>query len=49
MKKYLGIDVGSVSVKLALLKGDKLTAKAYLKNQGLIPTVQEGLKQIPKA
>lgn len=45
---YLGLDIGSVSIKLALLKGDTLTAKAYLKNQGLIPTVQEGLKQMPK-
>ncbi len=48
MKHYLGIDVGSVSVKLALLAGDELTGKAYLKNQGLISTVQEGLRQLPK-
>lgn len=48
MRYYLGIDVGSVSVKFALLKGDELTAKAYLKNQGLIATVQEGLRQLPK-
>ncbi|MBA7475074.1 (R)-phenyllactate dehydratase activator [subsurface metagenome] len=48
MRYYLGIDVGSVSVKLALLKGDELTGKAYLKNQGLISTVQEGLRQLPK-
>lgn len=45
---YLGLDIGSVSIKLALLKGDTLTAKAYLKNQGLIPTIQQGLKQIPQ-
>ena len=44
----LGIDVGSVSVKLALLRGDELVAKAYLRNQGLIATVQEGLRQLPK-
>ena len=48
MRYYLGIDVGSVSVKFALLRGDELTAKAYLKNQGLIDTVQEGLRQLPK-
>jgi len=45
---YLGLDIGSVSIKLALLEGDALIAKAYLKNQGLIPTIQEGLKQMPK-
>lgn len=45
---YLGIDVGSVSVKLVLLKGGELTARAYLKNKGLINTVQEGLRQLPR-
>jgi len=44
----LGVDCGSVSIKLALLKGDKLIAKTYLKNRGLISTIQEGLKQLPK-
>jgi len=44
----LGIDCGSVSVKMVLLEGDKLIAQAYLKNHGLIPTIQEGLKQLPK-
>ncbi|GAJ12947.1 unnamed protein product, partial [marine sediment metagenome] len=48
MKYYLGIDVGSVSVKFALLRGDELVGKAYLKNKGLIATVQNGLKQLPK-
>ncbi|GAI62087.1 unnamed protein product, partial [marine sediment metagenome] len=48
MKYYLGIDVGSVSVKFALLRGDELVGKAYLKNQGLIATVQAGLKQLPR-
>ena len=47
-KYFLGLDIGSVSIKLALLEGDTLTAKAYLKNQGLIPTIQQGLKQMPK-
>jgi len=45
---YLGLDIGSVSIKLALLEGDTLTAKAYLKNQGLIPTIQQGLRQMPQ-
>ncbi len=48
MKSYLGIDVGSVSLKFALLRGDELVGKAYLKNQGLIATVQNGLKQLPR-
>ncbi len=48
VKEFLGIDVGSVSIKFALLKGDTLAAKVYLKNQGLIKTVQEGLSQLGK-
>jgi len=44
---FLGLDIGSVSIKLVLLEGGTLTAKAYLKNQGLIPTIQEGLKRMP--
>lgn len=48
MKYYLGIDVGSVSLKFALLRGDELVGKAYLKNQGLIATVQNGLRQLPR-
>ncbi|MBA7668696.1 hypothetical protein ES703_76811 [subsurface metagenome] len=48
-KTYLGIDCGSVSIKFALLRGDELVGKAYLKNKGLISTVQEGLRQLPKA
>ena len=48
MKYFLGIDVGSVSIKLTLLRGDELVGKTYLKNRGLIPTVQEGLRQLPK-
>lgn len=45
----LGIDCGSVSVKFALIAGDELVGKVYLKNQGLISTVQEGLRQLPRA
>jgi len=48
MRYYLGIDCGSVSIKFALLRGDELVGKAYLKNQGLIATVQNGLSQLPK-
>ena len=48
MSYYLGIDVGSVSIKFALLRGDELIGKAYLKNRGLISTVQEGLRQLPE-
>ncbi|MBA7696641.1 (R)-phenyllactate dehydratase activator [subsurface metagenome] len=48
MRYFLGIDVGSVSVKLALLEGDALVDKVYLKNRGLISTVQEGLRQLPR-
>ena len=44
---YLGADIGSVSIKFALLEGDKLVGKVYLKNQGLIPTIQAALKQLP--
>ena len=48
MAYYLGVDVGSVSIKFALLAGDKLIAKVYLRNRGLISTAQEGLRQMPK-
>ena len=48
MRHYLGIDCGSVSIKFALLRGDELVGKAYLKNRGLISTVQNGLKQLPR-
>jgi len=48
MRYYLGIDCGSVSIKFALLRGDELVGKAYLKNSGLIQTVQDGLRQLPQ-
>lgn len=44
---FLGLDIGSVSIKLALLEGDTLTAKTYLRNVGLIKTIQAALKQLP--
>jgi len=48
MRYYLGIDCGSVSIKFALLRGDELVGKVYLKNSGLIQTVQDGMRQLPK-
>ena len=48
MEAYLGIDVGSVTTKLAVLNKDaELMAALYLPTQGKpITTVQEGLRQI---
>ena len=48
MEVYLGVDVGSVTTKLAVLdKNDELIAHSYLLTQGKpIDTVQQGLKQI---
>ena len=48
MEAYLGIDVGSVTTKLAVLdKNDKLVTHIYLLTQGKpIEMVQQGLKQI---
>ena len=48
MEAYLGIDVGSVTTKLAVLdKGDELIAHVYSPTQGQpIKMVQQGLRQI---
>ena len=48
MEAYLGIDVGSVTTKLAVLdKNDELVTKIYLLTKGKpIEMVQQGLKQI---
>ncbi len=48
MKAYLGIDVGSVTTKLAVLdESDELVAHTYLLTQGKpIEVVQNGLEQI---
>ncbi len=48
MEAYLGIDVGSVTTKFALLdKSDELVTDLYLLTQGKpIEMVQQGLKQI---
>jgi len=47
MKTYIGLDVGSVSVKLAKIDEDeKLISSIYLRNCGLIETVKKGLDAI---
>lgn len=48
MEVYLGVDVGSVTTKLAVLDGDnRLVSHLYLLTEGKpIQTVQYGLKQI---
>jgi predicted CoA-substrate-specific enzyme activase len=48
METYLGVDVGSVTTKLAVLnEGDELVAHVYLPTQGKpIEMTQQGLKQI---
>ncbi len=47
MKTYIGLDVGSVSVKLAKIdENENLLDAIYLRNSGLIETVQKGLKAI---
>lgn len=44
---WLGIDVGSVSVKFAIVdKDENLVDSVYLRNHGLVSTVQEGLEKI---
>lgn len=45
MKTYLGLDVGSVSVKLAQIdENENLLNSVYLRNHGLIETVKEALE-----
>ena len=48
MEAYLGIDVGSVTTKFAVLdKSNELVSHLYLLTQGKpIEMVQQGLKQI---
>ncbi len=48
MEAYLGIDVGSVTTKFAVLnQSDELVAHLYLPTQGKpIEMVQQGLKQV---
>jgi predicted CoA-substrate-specific enzyme activase len=45
MKTYIGLDVGSVSVKLAQIdENENLLNSIYLRNQGLVETVKEAME-----
>lgn len=47
MKTYIGLDIGSVSVKLAKIdENENLVSSVYLRNCGLIETVKKGLRII---
>ncbi|KKK49511.1 hypothetical protein LCGC14_3134330, partial [marine sediment metagenome] len=47
MKTYIGLDAGSVSIKLAVIdENENLVDSVYLRNSGLIETVKNGLKTI---
>ena len=47
IKSWLGIDVGSVSIKLALInEKDELVDSIYLRNQGIIETIRDGFDKI---
>ena len=47
MKTYIGLDVGSVSVKVAKIDANEnLVSSVYLRNCGLIETVRKGLVAI---
>ncbi len=50
MRTFLGVDVGSVTTKLALIdEGNQLIASIYLRTQGKpIEMIQAGLKEIEK-
>lgn len=48
MINFLGIDCGSVSIKMALMNDGVIASKAYLKNTGLVNTIKEGLSMMPK-
>jgi predicted CoA-substrate-specific enzyme activase len=47
MAQYLGVDIGSISVKAVVLDGDAIVDKVYLKNQGIIASCQQVLKELP--
>ena len=48
MRTFLGVDCGSVSIKFALIQDGQTRSKVYLRNAGLIPTIKEGLMQLPE-
>ena len=46
-KAYLGVDCGSVGIKLVLLDENReVVKKSYLRNEGIINTVRKGLENI---
>ncbi len=46
-KAYLGIDCGSVGIKLALIDtGINVLSKVYLRNKGILLTLKKGLEEI---
>lgn len=46
MKGWLGIDCGSISLKFALIDADlEVVSTLYMRNQGIIPTLQRGLRE----
>ncbi len=42
---YLGIDTGSTSINFALVNDGKIVKTLYLRNQGVIETLQKGLRK----
>ncbi len=49
MKHYLGVDTGSVSINFAIINEKKeIVETLYLRNRGVIETIQEGLKLLKK-
>ena len=47
MRSFIGLDVGSVSVKVAKIdENENLINSVYLRNRGLVETVKEGLEAI---
>ena len=50
MKTYIGLDVGSVSVKLAQIdENENLINSIYLRNHGLVETVKEAMEMMVSA
>jgi len=46
---YLGVDCGSVSIKIVLVQNGSVENKVYLKNRGIIETIREALKYLPES
>jgi len=47
VETYLGIDVGSVSVKGVVLEDGRVLGRTYLRNRGLVPTLKELILRLP--